>query len=105
MTEETLPLGGLQSPLPNHRAINLPELQESQSISQHQMMCCSKTLTRESLDYNVKITFMSILMVFSMTGIIYNEYFGDKCSSLTPVLTGILTAIVGIFLPTPQKRK
>jgi len=73
------------------------------SISQHKIMCCSKTQTRESLDYNVKIAFMTIIMLFSMSGIIYNELWGNPCSPTTPILTGILTGIIGLFIPTPRK--
>jgi len=43
-------------------------------------------------------------MLFSMTGIVYIELFGDKCSNLTPILTGILTGIMGMFIPTPKRK-
>jgi len=73
------------------------------SISQHKIMCCSKTQTRESLDYNIKISFLSIILLFSMTGIVYNELWGDKCSSMTPILAGLITGIIGLFIPPPKK--
>jgi len=80
----------------------ISELEEV--VVETEIKCCSGTFTKKSLDYNVKISFLSILMLFSMTGIVYIELFGDKCSNLTPILTGILTGIMGMFIPTPKRK-
>lgn len=76
---------------------------EKRDSDSKKVMCCSSTLTKRSADYIVKITFLSISMLVSLVGLAYIEIYGDKCSSMTPVLSGILTGSLAVLVPAPKR--
>ena len=92
----------LDSPRPQP-CLPHPELKEEDTQKQ-EIKCCYDTCSKGSLDYNVKIIFLSFITLFSMTGLVYMELYGDKCSNLLPVLTSLLTGVLGILVPKPKRK-
>ena len=70
---------------------------------QAKVMCCSSTITKRSADYVVKITFLSISVLLSIVGLTYIELFGNPCSPMIPVLSGLLSGSLAILVPTPKR--
>jgi hypothetical protein len=67
--------------------------------------CCSGTSDKRCLEFGVKAFVICGVLTVSSSMLIYNNVHGNDCSSMNSIYSSIITLIVGVFLPSPIKKK
>jgi hypothetical protein len=67
------------------------------------ILCCSKTTTKASAKFNLKVMIIVMVMLYSMGMLFYSELYGDPCNSLIPFYSGLIGSILGLFVKQPTR--